>query len=293
MLTTTLYKNIIPLKTNNKAYWQTGLYYYGARYYNPRISTFISVDPLAEQAPNWTPYRYGFNNPIRFTDPTGMYEVDGEYEITHDKKGNEVRTKISNLGDDVGIDFNHHLDGDRKGQTEIVNTKNGVTNWIADSRFIRGYEKRDNSANWNTIYREWQDGKGPENSLFFGRDNTLIKDIRKSNLFLGARNDYLKSQAFDKSISKKYIPIDFGLSGLLLSGTNMTMQMMGSGGASFYDIGNNQRLVMITDQKSKESFYYHLPWIKNISRDNGCICIQPKQSTTNQTYIWIDNNIEQ
>src|SRR5690625_6861831 len=118
------------------------------------------------------------------SDLTGMYEVDGEYEITHDKKGNEVRTKISNLGDDVGIDFNHHLDGDRKGQTEIVNTKNGVTNWIADSRFIRGYEKRDNSANWNTIYREWQDGKGPENSLFFGRDNTLIKDIRKSNLFL-------------------------------------------------------------------------------------------------------------
>src|SRR5690625_6029154 len=91
------------------------------------------------------------------SDLTGMYEVDGEYEITHDKKGNEVRTKISNLGDDVGIDFNHHLDGDRKGQTEIVNTKNGVTNWIADSRFIRGYEKRDNSANWNTIYREWQD----------------------------------------------------------------------------------------------------------------------------------------
>src|SRR5690625_8052426 len=55
------------------------------------------------------------------SDLTGMYEVDGEYEITHDKKGNEVRTKISNLGDDVGIDFNHHLDGDRKGQTEIVN----------------------------------------------------------------------------------------------------------------------------------------------------------------------------
>src|SRR5690606_23085500 len=40
----------------------TGMYYYGARYYDPRISIFVSVDPLAEQAPNWTPYRYAFNN---------------------------------------------------------------------------------------------------------------------------------------------------------------------------------------------------------------------------------------
>src|SRR5690554_6129538 len=38
------------------------------------VQMFISVDPLAEQAPNWTPYRFGFNNPIMFTDPTGLFE---------------------------------------------------------------------------------------------------------------------------------------------------------------------------------------------------------------------------
>jgi len=46
------------------------MYYYGARYYDPRISIFISVDPLAEET--MTPYQYVYNNPIMFTDPTGM-----------------------------------------------------------------------------------------------------------------------------------------------------------------------------------------------------------------------------
>lgn len=48
----------------------TGMYYYGARYYDPRISIFVSVDPLAERT--MTPYQYVNNDPINFIDPTGM-----------------------------------------------------------------------------------------------------------------------------------------------------------------------------------------------------------------------------
>ncbi|RRJ91566.1 RHS repeat-associated core domain-containing protein [Paenimyroides tangerinum] len=49
----------------------TGMYYYGARYYDPRISIFISVDPLAEKYPNIGGYVYVANNPINFIDPDG------------------------------------------------------------------------------------------------------------------------------------------------------------------------------------------------------------------------------
>src|SRR5690554_1745261 len=48
----------------------TQMYYYGARYYDPRISIFVSLDPLVEQT--FEPYSYVGNNPIMFTDPTGM-----------------------------------------------------------------------------------------------------------------------------------------------------------------------------------------------------------------------------
>lgn len=47
---------------------------YGARWYDPAVGRFTSVDPLAEDAPDWTPYRYGFNNPLIYTDPDGMFE---------------------------------------------------------------------------------------------------------------------------------------------------------------------------------------------------------------------------
>jgi RHS repeat-associated protein len=49
---------------------ETGLYYYGARYYNPRESVWLSVDPLFEKT--MTPYQYTYQNPLKYTDPTGM-----------------------------------------------------------------------------------------------------------------------------------------------------------------------------------------------------------------------------
>ncbi len=51
---------------------ETGMYYYGARYYDPKMSLFVSVDPLAEQFQGWSPYNYTMNNPLNLVDPTGM-----------------------------------------------------------------------------------------------------------------------------------------------------------------------------------------------------------------------------
>ena len=52
---------------------ETGLYYYGARYYDPQSSTWLSVDPLADVGAEYSPYCYTFINPIKLTDPDGRW----------------------------------------------------------------------------------------------------------------------------------------------------------------------------------------------------------------------------
>ncbi len=55
---------------------ETGLYYYGARFYNPSTSLWLSVDPLAEKFPAWSPYNYTMNNPVNMVDPDGRAPLD-------------------------------------------------------------------------------------------------------------------------------------------------------------------------------------------------------------------------
>ncbi|MGD9489414.1 MAG: RHS repeat-associated core domain-containing protein [Calditrichaceae bacterium] len=46
-------------------------YYFGARYYDPATGRWMSVDPLADFYPSWSPYNYSMNDPIGKRDPNG------------------------------------------------------------------------------------------------------------------------------------------------------------------------------------------------------------------------------
>jgi len=59
---------------------ETGLYYYGARYYDPRLSVWYSTDPMQEKYPWVTTYGYCMNNPVKFKEPFGE-------EPVYDKRG--------------------------------------------------------------------------------------------------------------------------------------------------------------------------------------------------------------
>jgi RHS repeat-associated protein len=55
---------------------ETGLYYYGARFYNPSTSLWLSVDPLVEQTMD--AYGYCYQNPIMLVDPDGKSPRPGD-----------------------------------------------------------------------------------------------------------------------------------------------------------------------------------------------------------------------
>lgn len=55
---------------------ESGYDYFSARNYHSEVGRFLSVDPLAHKMPGWSPYGYGFNNPIRMVDPDGREPED-------------------------------------------------------------------------------------------------------------------------------------------------------------------------------------------------------------------------
>ena len=73
---------------------ETGYYYYGARYHNPNLGRFLSVDPLADAFPSQSSYLYAYNNPVRYIDVNGMYGDESE--------ANKQRGAAINNGLDVG-----------------------------------------------------------------------------------------------------------------------------------------------------------------------------------------------
>jgi len=74
---------------------ESGLVYYGARYYDPKTSIFHGVDPKADKYPGWSVYAYCMDNPIRLIDPDGMEAEDSEI-LNHgpksdNKNGNQLK----------------------------------------------------------------------------------------------------------------------------------------------------------------------------------------------------------
>jgi len=61
---------------------ETGLQYFGARYYSSGIGKFITSD-TAMDGMSW--YSYGANNPLRYVDPTGNKAEDPELKRAKEK----------------------------------------------------------------------------------------------------------------------------------------------------------------------------------------------------------------
>ena len=83
---------------------ETGLYYYGARYYAAWICRFVSVDPLQFEYPYYTPYQYAGNKPISYIDLDGLEEA--KPKMNDSNKKNRVQITKGKSVDGVTIPDN-------------------------------------------------------------------------------------------------------------------------------------------------------------------------------------------
>lgn len=57
-------------------------YDFGARLLDPRVGRWLSLDPMTEKQPGWSPYKAFYDNPIKWMDPDGQFECDGDCNPT-------------------------------------------------------------------------------------------------------------------------------------------------------------------------------------------------------------------
>jgi RHS repeat-associated protein len=89
-----VYDCAAPWFTGKERDAETGLDYFGARYMSSAQGRFTSPDPLLSSGRPWDPqswnrYSYVLNNPLRYTDPLGLYVWDGS--LGGDTSDDDVR----------------------------------------------------------------------------------------------------------------------------------------------------------------------------------------------------------
>ena len=112
---------------------ETGLYYYGARYYDPRLSLWLSIDPKEEKYSNVSTYCYVISNPLKYTDPTGM-EIDMTKVRLADEqlKLSTTQSVIKDLASQTGLQLS--LDKDNKLQYAKNDEGKPIVNKITNKK---------------------------------------------------------------------------------------------------------------------------------------------------------------
>jgi RHS repeat-associated protein len=81
------------MEKDNEIKGEGNSYDFGERMYDSRLGRWLKLDPKEAVTPGWTPYRFGLDNPIKYSDSEGEFEVD---EATAGKYPN-LKPALENL----------------------------------------------------------------------------------------------------------------------------------------------------------------------------------------------------
>ena len=148
---------------------ETGLYYYGARYYEPKLSLWMSVDPSAEEKPWLTIYCYTRNNPIILVDPDGRdeWEINSKGDIVKQIKTDkhDAFFFVSKAGKRVkgkSLSFEYGTIEKASGQKTDGGTRYDVYQVRGDKHAKQLFESfaKNTSAEWSIMQTGTEGAKG-------------------------------------------------------------------------------------------------------------------------------------
>ena len=150
------------------------LYDYGARYFDPVIGRWTSVDPMASERSWLSPYNYVQNNPMLRIDPDGR--LDDYYSIVNDE--------LVYLGND-GQGSNIRLVSEGQHEQALSNL-NGVNTTDTQRATLRGGDlSQVVTFNEGNIQSEFQGAN--DRTTSGGLENSVIVTLDPSSATVGAQ----------------------------------------------------------------------------------------------------------
>ena len=148
---------------------ETGLSYFGSRYYSSDLSIWLSVNPMSDKYPSLSPYVYCADNPVKLVDPNGEDPIYAKNFWGNVKK----------IGDDGQCGLNSFLVLGDKAKEVKAATKKGVfyTGGLSSSDLVihipTGQIQQDVQY---TVEQSLRSGDSPENRVEYG-GHSLIYGI--------------------------------------------------------------------------------------------------------------------
>ena len=159
---------------------ETGLSYFGSRYYSSDLSIWLSVDPMSDKYASLSPYNYCADNPVKLTDPDGRWipglDDDNNIIVTQEE-GDDINSFKKFMGPAYSDEEIQKMFGEMQdGKINLTTSYGGVfqlmTDAITEAKNDPDFEITENYNCWGAsialINNNSLQGDGPEDIFGVG-----------------------------------------------------------------------------------------------------------------------------